>query len=228
MAKTKMSRKEMLKKPDEFMTLSSKAIGYVKGHKRQFDYLGMAVLGLIIIYLGIYTYTKYVNKKGQEAFNTAYYYMLNNTGSDESGADLKKAEELFNNVIENHGLSKAAKLALPELAYAKFEQKQYDEAIAKYKEYLKEISENDPYISLVRLSLSTCYEQKGEYDKAIESLQRIMEGADNFFKEQAMVSLIRLYRLDNMQEKSNEILGQFKEKFPDSIYLDLADSFEKS
>ena len=228
MARKKISRKEMLKRPDEFMTLSSKAINYFKGHKRLFNNLGMALFGLIIIYLGIYAYTKYINKKGQEAFNTAYYYMINNTASDESEADMKKTEELFDKVREDYSLSKAARLALPELAYSKFEQQQYNEAIAEYEEYLSKITENDPYISLVRLSLSTCYEQKGEYDKAIEPLQEIMKGPDDFIKEQAMLNLARVYRLDNKPDKSNETLAQFKEKFPNSIFLDLAESLQES
>jgi predicted negative regulator of RcsB-dependent stress response len=228
MSKTKISRKEMLKKPDEFISLSAKAIEFVKGHKRQFDYLGMAVLGLIVIYLGIYAYMKYINKKGQEAYNVAYYAMLNNTGSDASKADPRKTEESFNEVIKKYGMSKAAKLALPELAYSKFEQKKYDEAIALYEEYLNKISDVDPNKSLTRLSLSTCYEQKGEYDKAIEPLEQIMEGPDDFIKEQAMLSLARVYRLSGKQDKSDETIKTFKEKFPKSVFLEMADSFLKS
>jgi len=227
MSKTKISRKEMLKKPDEFMTLTARAIEFVKGHKRQFDYLGMAVLGLIIIYLGINAYTKYINKKGQEAYNTAYYAMVKNTGADKAATDYKKNEELFNDVINKYGMSKSAKLAIPELAYAKFEQKQYDEAISRYEEYLNKISEDGPYNSLTRLSLSTCYGQKGEYEKAVAPLEKIMEGPDDYIKEQAMLSLARVYRLAGKQDKSNEIIKQFKEKFPKSVFLDLVNSFQK-
>jgi len=218
----------MLKKPDEFMSLTSKAIDFVKGHKRQFDYLGTAVLGLIVIYMGIYAYMRYINKKGQEAFNTAYYSMLNSTDSNGARTDPKRTEELFNNVIEKYGMSKAAKLAIPELAYSKFEEKKYDEAIAMYEEYLKKVSENDPCKSLARLSLSSCYEQKGEYDNAVAPLEKIMEGPDDYIKEQAMMSLARVYRLAGNQEKSDETINQFKETFPKSVFLDLVDSFQKS
>lgn len=224
----KISRKEMLKKPDEFMSLTSKAIQFVKGHKRQFDYLGTAVLALVAIYLGLYAYMKYINNKGQEAYNAVYYSILNNTGSDDSQADPEKIEEAFREVIEKYGMSKAAKLSLLEIAYYKFQQKQYDEAIDMYEEYLNKISETDPNISLTRLSISTCYEQKGDYEKAMEPLQKIMEGPDDFIKEQAMLSLARIYRLAGKQDDSNEILKQFKEKFPKSDFLDLADSLQSS
>jgi predicted negative regulator of RcsB-dependent stress response len=228
MSKTKISRKEMLKKPDEFISLTSQAIDFVKGHKHLFDYLGMAVLGLMIIYMGVYAYTRYINKKGHEAFNKAYYAINNQTGSDKAQPSSENTEKLFNDLIKDYGMSKAAKLALPELAYAKFEQKKYDEAISMYEEYLDKVSDNEPYNSLTRMALSTCYEQKGEYDKAITSLEKIIEGPDDYIKEQAMLNLARVYRLAGKQDKSDEIIAEFKEKFPKSVYLDMADSFLKS
>ena len=218
----------MLKKPDEFISLTSQAIDFVKGHKHLFDYLGMAVLGLMIIYMGVYAYTRYINKKGQEAFNKAYYAINNQTGSDKAQPSSENTEKLFNDLIQDYGMSKAAKLALPELAYAKFEQKKYDEAISIYEEYLEKVSDNGPYNSLTGMALSTCYEQKGEYDKAIASLEKIIEGPDDYIKEQAMLNLARVYRLAGKQDKSVEIITEFKEKFPKSVYLDLADSFLES
>jgi predicted negative regulator of RcsB-dependent stress response len=228
MSKTKISRKEMLKKDDEFISLTSHAFDFVKGHKRLFDYLGMAVLCLIVVYMGVYAYTRYINKKGQEAFNKAFYAMNDQTGSDKAKPSSANTEKLFNDLIKDYGMSKAAKLALPELAYAKFEQKKYDEAISLYEEYLDKVSDTEPYNSLTRMALSTCYEQKGEYDKAIAPLEKIMEGPDDYIKEQAMLNLARVYRLAGKKDKSNEIITKFKEKFPKSVYFDMADSFLKS
>ena len=218
----------MLKKDDEFISLTAQAFNFVKGHKRLFDYLGTAVLGLIVIYMGVYAYTRYINKKGQEAFNRAYYAMNDQTGSDKAKPSSENSEKLFNDLIEDYGMSKAAKLALPELAYAQFEQKKYDEAISLYEQYLDKVSDDDPYDSLSRMALSTCYEQKGEYDKAIASLEKIMEGPDDYIKEQAMLNLARVYRLAGKQDKSNETITEFKKKFPKSVYFDMADSFLKS
>ncbi|MFC1535490.1 tetratricopeptide repeat protein, partial [Thermodesulfobacteriota bacterium] len=142
MPKTKVSRKELLKKPDEFITFSARVIIYAREHSRQVGYLGAVVVGLILIYLGINTYMNYVNKKGQNMYNMAYYTIVKNLGVEKNQEDLKKSEELFNQVIDKYGISKAARLALPELAYVKFLQKEYDEAISKYQEFLNEVSDD--------------------------------------------------------------------------------------
>jgi predicted negative regulator of RcsB-dependent stress response len=228
MTKNKISRKELLKSPDEFMTISSKSIEFVREHKRQFDYLVMAILGLIVIYIGGYSYIKYMNKKGMEAYNTAYQAAVKaGEGSKDVMAE-KKAKGLFEQVANDYGSYKAGKLAIPEVAHAEYNEKQYDKAIANYEKYLALATDNDPYKSLARLSISVCYEAKGEYEKSAQSLEKIMEGPDDPIKEQAMLGLARVYRLSNKQDKSNEILKQFKEKFPKSAFLELANSFLNS
>ena len=222
MAKIKVTRKELLKKPDEFITLSARVIIFVREHSRKFTYLGVVVAGLLLIYLGASSYMKHVNKKGQNAYNIAYYSFKKNLGPEISPYELERSEELFKDVTAKYGISKAALLALPEVAYVKFLQRQYDEAISQYQQFLDEVSDNDPYQSLTRMALAVCYEEKGEFSKAIQALEQITSGPDNFFKEQAMLSLARVYRLANKEEKSNEILKEFIGRFNTSPFLPMA------
>ena len=226
MAKTKVSRKELLKRPDEFLTFSSKVITFAQEHSHQFRYLGIAVIAAILIYLGINTYIKYINKKGQNAYNMAYYTIVKNIGPGKDQDNTKNPEELFKQVIDRYGISKAARLALPELAYMKFRQKQYDEAISMYQEFLDEVSD-DTYKSLARMGLAACYEEKGEFEKSIHALELIISGPDDFFKEQAMLSLARVYRLSHREEKSNKILEEFINRFKNSPFLPIAKAYLK-
>jgi len=222
MEKKKVSRKELLKAPDEFMTLSSRAVLFVREHSRHFEYLGMAIAAIILIYLGINTYLKYVNKKGQNVYNTAYSTFYKNMNPNMNREELKRSAELFKEVIDGYGLSKVSQLALPELAYLKFLEKKYDEAISLYQEFFNEVSEGSPYQSVARLALAACYEEKGEFQKAIETLEQIMSGPDALFKEQAMLNLARVYRLAHQKEKSKKILKEFIKKYENSRFLPIA------
>jgi predicted negative regulator of RcsB-dependent stress response len=228
MTKNKISRKELLKSSDEFMTLSSKAIEFVRGHKRQFDYLVMAILGLIVIYIGGYTYVKYMNKKGMEAYGAAYQAAIKVTEGSKDLTAEKKVKGLFEQVAKDYQSYKAGKLAIPEVAHAEYDEKQYDKAIASYEKYIAAAKDNDPSKPLAMLSISGCYEAKGEYDKASQSYEKVMEGPDDSIKELAMLGLARVYRMSNKQDKSNETLKQFKEKFPKSTFIQIADSLLNS
>jgi outer membrane protein assembly factor BamD (BamD/ComL family) len=222
MAKKKVSRKQFLKAPDEFMSLSSRVLAFVKEQSRYFEYLGMALAAIILIYVGINTYLKYINKKGQNVYNTAYSVLYKNMNPDMNPKELKRSEELFKEVRDRYGLSKVSQLALPELAYIKFLEKKYDEAISLYQKFLNKVSQGSPYQSVARLALAACYEEKGEFQKAVETLEQIMSGPDALFKEQAMQNLARDYRLAHQEEKSKKILKEFIKKYKNSRFLPIA------
>ena len=90
MAKKKVSRKELLKGPDEFLTVSARAVIYCKEHSRQFSYLGAAIVVGILIYLGINFYMNFINKKGQIAYNQAYYSLSKDVESKAEKDNLKE------------------------------------------------------------------------------------------------------------------------------------------
>jgi len=219
MAKKKVTRKELLKETDEFLTTSARIAIFIREHSQQFTYLGVAVAAIALIYLGVTTYLGYINKKGQGIYNEAYYSLVKNITPDGDKKVLKQSEELFQKVVDEYGISKVARLALPEIAYLKFTEKKYDEAISLYDKFLNELPEESPYRSLAKIALAGCYEQKKDFQNATEILKQIMNGPDDFFKEQAMFQLARIYRLTNQKEKSRKILEQFLEKFKSSPFL---------
>ena len=222
MAKKKVTRKQLLKEPDEFLTFSGRAALFIREHTTPFKYLGVAVAAGLLIYLGITTFMGYINKKGQNAYNTAYYILAENANPEKDAQTLKESAELFQKVIDKYGMSKVSRLALPELAYLRMAERKYDEAIGLYLDFLREVPENSPYQSLARLALAACYESKGELESAIESLSQLMEGPNDLFKEQAMLSLARVYRLDNQKDKAKKILEEFLEQFKTSPFLPIA------
>ena len=225
MAEKKRTRKELLKSQDEFMTFSSRAIRFVRGHSTHFTYVGMALVAIILIYLGINTYTKYKNRKGQEAYNIAYYALSKNIGKEADPDIIAQSGEQFQMVIEKYAATKTGKLALPELAFLRFKEKNYDEAINLYEEFLEKVNNRPSYQSLARMALATCYEEKGESQRAIEILEKLYNNPDNFIAEQSMLSLARLYRVTNQQEQAKKILKEFVERYQESPFLPFAKAY---
>lgn len=218
----KTTRKELLKGTDEFLTFSSKAVNFITTHLRELKYAGFAIAIIVVAYLGVTTYLRYVNKNGQNAYNTAYQTLTKEMKPDANLDNLRKSEELFNKVTDDYGLSKVARLALPQIAYLKFLDKKYDEAIVLYRKFLDKVSGNTEYELMTNLALAACFEAKGDLKTAMETLIPVVEIPDNSFREPAMLSLARLYRLDNKPEKAREILNEFVEQHADSPLLPFA------
>jgi len=217
-AKKKVSRKELLKGPDEFLTFSSRVAEFVSTHQQQLKYVGIAIVVMVISYLAVHAWIASVNEEGQTAYNAAAQSLLNvGMKLDLDPSELQKTGELFAEVIENQGMSKTARLALPQAAYVKFLEKDYSKAITLYRRFLDEVRGDTQYEFLTSLALAACYEAKGELKTAIETLTPLVEtDSDTPFRESAMWRLARLYRLDNRPEKAEEILKEFVANYADS------------
>jgi tetratricopeptide (TPR) repeat protein len=225
MAKKRVTRKQLLKGPDEFLTFSEKTGLFVKEHDREFKYLAGAVIVVLLVYLGVSTGLGYLHKKGQNAYDMAYDIMMaHDMHLSPESEELKQSAELFQQVINDYGHSKASRLALPELAYLKMVEKKYEEAIPLYQEFLDKAPRNSPYQSLARLAIAACHESRGEFEQAIRILNQVTAKADDLFKEQAMFSLARIYRLADQQDKAKEVLEAFVKEFDSSPLYPLANA----
>jgi len=218
----KLTRKELLKETDEFLTLSNRAVMFFNAHLRGLKYCGIAIAVIVAGYLAVYGYMRHINKSGQEVYNMAYDTLTDNLEPDVTPEKLKKAEELFERVINEYGMSKAARLALPQIGHVKFAEKNYDDAILYYDKFAAEVSGDKEYETLTSLALAGCYEAKGDMKKAILLLSSIVDAPDNLFRETAMLSLERVYRIDNQPEKTTEILKKFVQEYKTSPFLPMA------
>ena len=222
MPREKITRKELLKGADEFLAFSARAVLFVRAHSILFKYIGALIAAALVIYLGIHSYLNHENRKGQTAYNEALYALDEDQLLKGNPEKLRQWEDLFKKVTEQHGLSKVSQLALPELAHLKFREKKYDEAISLYREYLKDVPPASPYQSLAKLALAACYEEKGELEKAAEPLMQIVSVSEDVFREQAMLTLARVYDLSRQQEKAKELLKEFVTKYKESPFVPLA------
>jgi tetratricopeptide (TPR) repeat protein len=221
----KITRKELLKSEDEFLSLSGRAVLFVRDHTRQFQYVGIGIVVLLLLYLGVHTYLRYVEKKGQTAYNDAYYALAEMSRGERDPEKVKKLEGLFKKVAEEYGLSKVSRLVYPELALLKFQEKKYDEAISLYGQFLKEIPQSGPYASLTYLGLAACHEEKAEFEKAAELLKKVTADPQDPFREQATFHLARVYRLNKQHEQAKETLKEFTLKYKESPFLPMANAF---
>ena len=222
MAKKKTTRKELLKKDDEFISLSTRFFQYVSTHGKQIQYLTVSVVIIIAIVIGISLYFKHLNKKSLAAYNLAYTKLVSDSSSDISEDTINKSIEELDSLIKKYGWTKMATLAIPQLAYLKFGQGKYDEAISLYQTYLKKDKSASIYHLMTHFGLAAAYEAKSEHQSAIRHLKKIIDDENNFLKEEAMFSLGRLYALSGQQEMSRETFKDFVNQFKESPLLPLA------
>ena len=222
MAKKKISRKELLKRPDEFQTLTTRAADFFNDHVRQFTFIGIGIGVIAVIYLASFAYITHVNKSGLEAYNAAYDILAQSNNQDIPDKEKTRAEELFEKVIDEYGSSKAALLAYPQIGHLKFSQKQYADAILSYEKFGEKVKGDKEYSVLNDLALAANFEAKGELGKSVDLLSTIVKSPDTPFRETAMFNLARVYRLNKQDGKARETLKAFVSEYKDSPFLPMA------
>jgi outer membrane protein assembly factor BamD (BamD/ComL family) len=222
MAAKKITRKELVKSSDEFITFSSRAFEFFMAHVPELKIAGVIVLGLLVCYLGGYAYLRYVNHKGQAAYNEAFYMLTESEEPAQYRENLKKAVEIFQGVIESHSWSNAAELSIPQVAYGKFVNGEYDQSIKLYSEFKEEVSGDPDFETLSVLAIAAGHEAGGDFKMAVDALKRVLDGPDSPFKESAAYSLARVYRLDHQADQAQAALKSFIEKYPSSPLVPMA------
>jgi len=114
--KKRVTKKELLKEPDEFLTFSAKAIRFVANNQK--PVLGI-VIGLVVVALAVAGFRYFSNlseRRAHAMFEQARLQYLAEISGDKTGPALKKAGEQFEEVIEKYRSTNAARFSL--LLYA--------------------------------------------------------------------------------------------------------------
>ena len=219
--KRRKTRKELLKEPDEFMTLTGKVIGFAVDHKTQLTYGLGIVLALVIIISGIRFFSIRAEIKAAAIFgqSLAEYDNLKNQ---------KDPEELysavsggFQGIVQKYGGKDSGKLARLVYANICYDAGRYIEAIELFEAALKDFETHAMIYSQILNNLGYAYEQQKDYTTAVSYFEKTSEAPQKILRDEALFSLGRLYAKLGQPEKSKAAYQKIVSDYPDFIYIDM-------
>lgn len=164
-----VTRKELLKEPDEFITTTSSIMKWVRENPRRFG-IGLAVIILMLAGgFGLYFWKGYREQSAMSAYIKA-------------GSDQKLVAEVSGAYIGTKA-GKLAKLRLAGLAYAKGDTA---EAIRNAGEFIETWGSKDILFYQSMLIMARAHMDRKEYAKALPSLETCTAGAQGIVKEEAL------------------------------------------
>jgi tetratricopeptide (TPR) repeat protein len=206
----KISRKELLKKPDEFITLSTRIIIWVKANAQKTIWIGSGAIALVAIYFG---YSFYQNRQERLA-HEKYFSALE---ISEPEKKIKKLEEITNEFPR----TKAAADSWVTSGHLYYQKKEYSRAVASYQAALNNGNIPPVFRTLIQENLAYALEQKGDLQQAAATFSEIAQGKENFLKEDVLLSLARVYEKLNKPQEAKATYQTFIKSFPKSIYSPL-------
>jgi len=219
--KRKKTRKELLKEPDEFMTLTGKVVKFAADHKTKLTY----GLGIILALAIVISAVRFISIRADNKASAMLEKSMLEYGSMQAQ---KKPDEVFNavsgsfqTILKKYGGKPSGKLARLIYANICYDAGKYKQAIDLYNTSLKDFAKHPMIHSQVLSSLGYANEQQKEYTTAINYFEKISAAPEQNLRDEALFHLGRLYNKIGQPEKSKAAYQKIVNDHPDFIYIDL-------
>jgi tetratricopeptide (TPR) repeat protein len=221
MVKKRVTRKQLLKEPDEFLTWSARTLQFVATYRQHVLYGAVGVVGVVLIFILFQFMSARSEKNAFALFREGYsrYAMIT---SDPSGQTDDMAAEKFAELVEKYGSSTAAKMALPLYADLSYRTGDYDKAIRLYQRALQTFSGDVAFERIAWNGLAYAYEGKEDYATAVKWFEKLTGAEGDFLKADAYYNLGRMYEALNDREKAVEAYRKVATDFSQSVHAKLA------
>jgi tetratricopeptide (TPR) repeat protein len=220
--KKRVTRKELLKKPDEFLTFSAKAMAFAANNQKPILGVVIGVVVVALAFAGFRYFSNLSERKAYAVFEQGRSLYLAEISGDKTAPAQEEAAEQFEKVIKEYPSTKAARFTLLVYADMSYHRGDYQRAVELYQKALGAFSGEGAVQKLIWGGLAYAYEAKKDYKTAAEYLQRITETEDEFMKADACYNLGRIMEALNHQEKALEAYNKVVEAYPDSVGFQIA------
>ena len=221
MAKKKVTRKQLLKEPDEFITTTGKLIEWSRQNTKPLT-IGAALFLVVIIGLSAYLYfTEKRSMRAQVLFSHAVTKHQAQENQTSSTAALSAVSADFDTLTTTYGSLPAGKLGRIYYGHISSAALDYDKAIEQYQKALGDYGDEPVLSNIILNGLATAYHQKGKYPEAIAYYKRIADGSASTLKDAALFNLGKLHGQLGQSEESRKAYERLSTEFPNSFYVNM-------
>ena len=218
MAKQKrVTRKQLLKEPDEFITTTGRIIRWGRQYTKQVAYAAGAFLILLVVIAG---YRYFSNSAENKAFllldQAVGKYETQKKGMDALAA-YEDAGDDFEYIIRKYDNTEGGKLATVVFARISYDANNVDRAIQLYEAALAYFENNPTYQNFLWSGLGYAYEKKQDVRMAISWFEKIAGGEDPIVKDVALFNMGRLYHDLGDTAKSMQAYERLTTEHTDTI-----------
>jgi len=223
MAKPKrVTRKQLLKEPDEFMTTTGRIVRWGQQYARQLAFAAGAFLLLIVVISAYRYYTNWTENKAFLLLDEAVSKYETQKAKTDAIDAYKDTREDFETIIRKYDHTDGGQMAMVVFAGMSYEAGDADRAIQLYEAGLNFFDADTAYQNFILSSLGYAYEKMRDIQKAVSCFEKIADGLDPTVRDIALFNLGRLYQELGDSAKSKAAYERLISNHTESIYYQLA------
>lgn len=218
MAEKKVSRKELLNEPDEFISITSQTIKFAKDNPRILI-SGVVVLVLaLVIGLGYYAYRSSKEARSHELFQVASRNFEKEMSSNNqpSKETVDKLVTEFDVIAKDYSGFINGDLALLYSGHVLYKGGEYDRALDRYTKAQTTALGKQGFGPLIQYNIAQTLFALKNYDKAISLFEQFSRDTTSPYRREAHVSIARIYESMGKNKEAVQAYKQYLKIFPEA------------
>jgi predicted negative regulator of RcsB-dependent stress response len=213
-ARQRITRKELLKEPDQFLTQSVLAFGWAKNHLRKIAY---GVIGLVVLIGLIMAWTSWQRSRRQHAAVMLHEALkLIEVPAPQAkqtepvpASDSGKAIEKLREITESYGSTPAGARAYWHLGHLYFEKGDVQAALAAYQQARDRFPRQQQLsVTLAALNVGYAQEATGVCEQAIDSYEAVQQSSFAWLHGEAYLGMGRCYEASGAKDKAIDVYNR--------------------
>lgn len=216
MAEKKVTRKELLKEPDEFITLSSRALNFARENPRTITAACIVVVAAVVVAAVLYGYQQRMKTLSHEQFQKVYReYRQALDGKDP--VKKEKLDELFkkfDTIVQEFPHQVAGESALLYSAHVLYQTGDYKGAMDRYTRMQSTSFMKKGLGGLILYHAAMTRLALKEYEEAKTMFDTLSKDGNSPYRREAFVAIASIYEAMGKNKEAVQAYRQYLKMFP--------------
>ena len=202
MANQRLSRKELLKKPDQFISWTATALDWGQQHLTHILYGVLGVVVVLGLIFGWMSWHKHRTQRAAALLHEAVQLLKPTDTANET--TVQQGVTQLQTVIRDYGRTPAAALAHWYLGHYHFGQGDFAAALAAYEQARQRLSGGREHLTAALVTLDVAYAQEssGACPEAITSYEAVQHAAISWLLGDALLGIGRCHEQSGATDKA--------------------------
>lgn len=218
MAEKKLSRKELLNEPDEFLSTTGQILKYAKDNPNLLVSCVVVFVLALVIGLGIYAYQSKKDARGHELFEIASRSFEQASAGDNQPSKeiLQKLLSEFDTIAKDYAGYVSGDLALLYSGHVSYKSGDYEHALERYNRTMNTSLAKHGFGPLIQYNIAQTLFVLKNYDKALALFDQFSRDITSPYRREAHVSMARIYEILGKNKEAVQAYRQYLKIFPEA------------
>ena len=218
MAAKKITRKELLKEPDEFISISAKVIAYSRQNPKKVVMGVVIVVACLLAVMSFYAYQRHGKLASLELFDRAFqeYQMMESSSQAPTNEQLDKLFEEFEVIARDYASFPAGEMALLYSGHVLYKKGDFSRALDRYTKMQSTSLAKDGLSPLILYHIAMTRLALKDYEQAIVLFDQLSKDTNSPYRREAHAAIARIYETLGKDKEAVQAYRQYLKMFPEA------------